>query len=77
MTISWPNSPHKCSISHMCAKRKNILRVGMFCIRYHRTVNYLFQTMNPDTYDGEFILEDGLEGQFEIDLTSDRNGSRY
>jgi hypothetical protein len=23
MSISWPNRPHKCIISHMCAKRKN------------------------------------------------------
>jgi hypothetical protein len=45
MSISWPNRPHKCIISHMCAKRKNILRVEMLCIMYHRTVNYLFLTM--------------------------------
>jgi hypothetical protein len=32
---------NKCIISHTCANRKNILRVGMLCIRYHRTVNYL------------------------------------
>ena len=25
--------------------------------------------LDPDTYDGEFFQEDGLEGQFEIDLT--------
>jgi hypothetical protein len=31
---------------HMCAKRKNILRVGMLRIRYRCTVNYLFLTMN-------------------------------
>jgi hypothetical protein len=29
MSISWPNRLHKCIISHMRAKRKNILRVGM------------------------------------------------
>jgi hypothetical protein len=40
-----PNMPHKCIISHMRAKRKNILRVGMFCIRYRRTRGYLFLTM--------------------------------
>jgi hypothetical protein len=37
-------------------------------------VNYLFQNdedynLDPDTYDGEFFQEDGLEGRFEIDLT--------
>jgi hypothetical protein len=25
--------------------------------------------LDPDTYDGEFFQEDGLEGRFEIDLT--------
>jgi hypothetical protein len=25
--------------------------------------------LHPDTYDGEFFQEDGLEGRFEIDLT--------
>jgi hypothetical protein len=45
MSISWPNRPHKCIISHMCAKRKNILRVEMLCIMYRRTVNYMFLTM--------------------------------
>jgi hypothetical protein len=25
--------------------------------------------LDPDTYDGEFFQEDGLEGLFEIDLT--------
>jgi hypothetical protein len=25
--------------------------------------------LDPDTYDGEFLQEDGLEGRFEIDLT--------
>jgi hypothetical protein len=32
MSISWPNRPHKCIISHMRAKRKNILRVGMLLL---------------------------------------------
>ena len=27
--------------------------------------------LDPDTYDGEFFQEDGLEGRFEIDLTED------
>ena len=32
---------------------------------------------DPNTYDGEFFQEEGLEGRFEIDLTeSDPNGSR-
>jgi len=26
-------------------------------------------TFNPNTYDGEFFQEEGLEGRFEIDLT--------
>jgi hypothetical protein len=70
MSISWPNTPHKCIISHMCAKRKSILRVGMLCIRYHHTVpvpkdeDY---NLEPNTY--EFFQENGLEGRFEIDLT--------
>ncbi len=38
MSILWPNRPHKCIISHMRVKRKNILRVGMLCIRYRRTI---------------------------------------
>jgi hypothetical protein len=25
--------------------------------------------LDPNTYDGEFFQEDGLEGRFEIDLT--------
>jgi hypothetical protein len=29
----------------MHAKRKNMLRVGMLCIRYRHMVNYLFLTM--------------------------------
>ena len=34
-------------------------------------INYLSQDYNiyPNTYDGEFFQEDGLEGSFEIDLT--------
>ena len=31
MSISWPNRPHKCIISHTRVKRKNILKVGMLC----------------------------------------------
>jgi hypothetical protein len=74
MSISWPNRPHKCIISHMCAKRKNILRVRMLCIRYHRqgilpVPNDEDYNLDLDTYDGEFFQEDGLEGRFEIDLT--------
>ena len=74
MSISWPNRPHKCIISHMRVKRKNILRVGMLCIRYHRqgilpVPNDEDYNLDPDTYDGEFFQEDGLEGRFEIVLT--------
>jgi hypothetical protein len=58
----------------MCAKRKNILRVGMLCIRYHHhdklpVRNDEDYNLDPDIYDGEFFQEDGLEGRFEIDLT--------
>jgi hypothetical protein len=58
----------------MLAKQKNILRVGMLRIRYHRTTNYLFQNdedynLDLDTYDIEFFQEDELKGWFEIDLT--------
>jgi hypothetical protein len=28
-----------------------------------------YYNLDPDTYDGEFFQEDGLEGRFEIDLT--------
>jgi hypothetical protein len=65
--MSWPNKPYKCIISHMLAKQKNILRVGMLRIRYHRTTNYLFQNdedynLDLDTYDIEFFQEDELKG---------------
>jgi hypothetical protein len=29
--------------------------------------------LDPDTYDGEFFQEDGLEGRFEIDLSAFRD----
>jgi hypothetical protein len=28
-----------------------------------------YHLLDPNTYDGEFFQEDGLEGSFEIDLT--------
>ena len=45
MSILWPNRQHKFIISHMHAKPKSILRIGMLCTRYCRTVNYLSQMM--------------------------------
>jgi hypothetical protein len=33
--------------------------------------------LDPDTYDGEFFQEDGLEGRFEIDLTESNGMDIY
>jgi hypothetical protein len=32
-------------------------------------INEDYNLLDPNTYDGEFFQEDGLEGSFEIDLT--------
>ena len=60
--------------SYTC-KDTSILRVGLLCTRYRHTVNYLPNdedyNFNPNTYDGEFYQEDGLQGRFDIDLTEE------
>jgi hypothetical protein len=41
----------------------------MLCIRWLSVPNDKDYNLDPDTYDGEFFQEYGLEGRFEIDLT--------
>jgi hypothetical protein len=48
----------------------------MLCISPHAKLpvpNDEDYNLDPDTYDGEFFQEDGLEGRFEIDLSAFRD----
>jgi len=60
----------------MRAKVDRISRVGLLYTRVspHGRLPVLNEedyNINPNTYDGEFFQEEGLQGRFEIDLTDE------
>ena len=70
MCTLWLNKPHKFIISHTRAKPTTVFGVGMLCIKYHHTANYLSQT-KITTMIESFFQEEGLQGSFEIDLSDE------
>ena len=71
MCTLWLNKPHKFIISHTRAKATTIFGVGMLCIKYRHTANYLSQTTKITTMIESFFQEEGLQGSFEIDLSNE------
>ena len=71
MCTLWPNKPYKFIISHTRAKPTTVFGVGMLCIKYRHTANYLSQTTKITTMIESFFQEEGLQGSFEIDLSDE------
>ena len=67
----WLNKPHKFIISHTHAKPTTVFGVGMLCIKYRPTANFLSQTTKITTMIESFFQEEGLQGSFEIDLSDE------
>jgi hypothetical protein len=73
MSTLWLNRPHKCIISHTRAKPTNVYKAGTLCkVSPHGRLlvpNNEDYNIDPNTYEGEFFQEDGLPGDFVIDIT--------
>jgi hypothetical protein len=75
MSISLPNRPHKCInyLAYVCQTKEHLKGWDVvYKVSPHGRLpvpNDEDYNLDPDTYDGEFFQEDGLEGRFDIDLT--------
>jgi len=52
-------------------KPTTVFGVGMLCIKYRHTTNYLSQTTKITTMIESFFQEEGLQESFEIDLSDE------
>ena len=71
MCTLWLNKPHKFIISHIRAKPTTDFWVGMLCIKYRPTANFLSQTMKITTIIESFFQKEGLQRSLEIDLSDE------
>jgi hypothetical protein len=73
MSISWPNRPQVYYLPYACQTKEHLKGWDVvYKVSPHVRLpvpNDEDYNLDPDTYDGEFFQEDGLEGRFEIDLT--------